>query len=134
MSSAIFIPSFAGFAGTIIVPATRGPMCANHGVVVSRGRLATDAIGNFTLTLSNVVVGSAIQVEARDTAEVLYNGTAAATTVVLNLSKYQAGDAKNDLRIKVRKGTATPFCQPYETQVAAIVGSSSIYVNQLADE
>lgn len=99
-----------------------------------RQRLPTDPLGAFSLTLTNLVVGSVIQVQEQVSGTTLYNGTAAATSQLISLSAYAGGSAKNDLRIKVRKGTATPFYQPYETLAVASVGSQSIYVSQVPDE
>ena len=97
-------------------------------------RLPTDPIGNFALTLTNVVVGSAIQIETQDGSSTLYNGVAATSSTVINLSAYAAGSPMNDLRIKVRKGTSSPYYRAYETLTTAFVGSQSIYVSQIPDE
>lgn len=94
----------------------------------------TDPIGNFTLTLTNVVTGSAIQIKSQDGSTTLHNSTAAGSTVNITLQTYAAGSPLNDLRIKVRKGSAAPFYQPYTTFTTAIVGAQSIYVNQLPDQ
>lgn len=96
--------------------------------------LPTDPVGVFTLTLTNVVVGSAIQVEDQAGTTTLYNGTAASSSPVLTLSAYATGSGLNSLRIKVRKGSASPFYRPFETLTTAIVGSQSIYVAQIPDE
>lgn len=103
---------------------------------VSSGVFAfpTDPIGNFALTLTNVVTGSAIQIESQDGTTTLHNSTAAGSTVNITLQAYAAGSPLNDLRIKVRKGSAAPFYQPYTTFTTAIVGAQSIYVNQLPDQ
>lgn len=97
-------------------------------------RLPTDPIGAFALTLTNVVVGSVIQIEPQAGGATLYNGTAATSTPLINLSAYAGGSPLNALRIKVRKGTASPFYQPFETLTTAVVGSQSIYVAQIPDE
>lgn len=97
-------------------------------------RLPTDPIGTFTLTLTNVVAGSAIQVEPQAGGSTVYNGTAAASIVVINVSAYSVGNANNNLRIKVRKGSASPYYLPWETLVTAIVGIQSVYVSQISDE
>ena len=107
----------------------------DHGVfAIGNARLPSDAIGNFILTLTNVVVGSAIQIETQDGSSTLYNGVAATSSPTINLSAYASGSAYNDLRIKVRKGTSSPYYQPYETLTTAFVGSQSIYVSQIPDE
>ena len=107
----------------------------DHGLfAIGNARLPSDAIGNFTLTLTNVVVGSAIQIETQDGSSTLYNGVAATSSPTINLSAYASGSAYNDLRIKVRKGTSSPYYQPYQTLTTAFVGSQSIYVSQTPDE
>ena len=93
----------------------------------------TDPIGNFALTLTNVVTGSAIQIESQDGSTTLHNSTAAGSTVNITLQAYAAGSPLNDLRIKVRKGSSAPYYQPYETLTTAIVGAQSIYVSQIPD-
>lgn len=107
----------------------RGNAALSMGVA----RLPTDAIGIFTLTLTNVVVGSSIQVETQS-GTALYNGTAATSSPVIPLSAYGIGSPYNDLRIKVRKGSAAPYYQPYETLTTAFAGSQSIYIAQIPDE
>lgn len=99
---------------------------------LGRMRLTTESIGNFTLTLTNLVVGSAIRVETQAGALIEYR-VADATSEVFTVPAYAPGNAANDLRIKVRKGTAAPFYQPYETLATASVGSASIYVSQIQD-
>ena len=107
----------------------------DHGVfAIGNARLPSDAIGNFILTLTNVVVGSAIQIETQDGSSTLYNGVAATSSPTINLSAYASGSAYNDLRIKVRKGTSSPYYRPYETLTTGFVGSQSIYVSQTPDE
>lgn len=95
-------------------------------------RESTDAIGQYTLTLTNLIVGSAIQVE-KQVGGTLVNRVAASTTEVFALGAYGSGNPSNDLRIKVRKGSSAPFYQPYETQATAFVGSQSIFVSQIPD-
>lgn len=95
-------------------------------------RLSTDSIGTFALTLTNVVVGSAIRVETQAGALIFFR-TATLTTEVFNVPAFSPGSASNDLRIKVRKGTAAPFYIPFETLAVAAVGAQSIFVNQILD-
>jgi hypothetical protein len=99
-----------------------------------RMRLPTEPIGNFVLTLTNVAVGSAVQIEAQNGSAVLHNSVAGSSTVVIPLSVYAAGNARNSLRIKVRKGTGSPAYQPFETLATAVVGAQSIYIGQILDE
>lgn len=93
-------------------------------------REASDALGPFTLTLTNLIVGSAIQIETQAGVPV-ENRTADSATEVFNLAAYESG---NDLRIKVRKGSSAPYYQPYETQTTAFVGAQTIFVSQTPDE
>jgi hypothetical protein len=95
-------------------------------------RLPTDSIGTFVLTLTGLVVGSAIRVETQAGALIEYR-VAASSTEAFNAPAYSPGDAQNDLRIKVRKGTAAPFYIPYETLATAAVGAQSIFVSQIPD-
>lgn len=95
--------------------------------------LPTDPVGTFSLTLTNLVIGSAVQIEATDGTP-LENRTVDTTTEVFSLSAYAAGSPLNSLRIKVRKGSSAPFYQPWETLATATPGSASIYVSQIPDE
>jgi len=99
---------------------------------LSRQRLASDSIGAYSLTLQNLVVGSAIQIETQAGAFIT-NRTAASSTEVFSLPAYPSGNAGNDLRIKVRKGSAAPYYKPYETLTTALVGNQSVYVSQTPD-
>jgi hypothetical protein len=109
-------------------------MTANHGVVLSRGRLATDSIGNFSLTLTNLVIGSRVHIQVTSTGVAVDDIVADATSETMVIPAYSPGSANNDLTIKVRKASATPFYRPYRTQVTALVGSQSIYIEQQLDE
>ena len=103
--------------------------------VSSVAALPTDPIGTFTLTLTNVVTGSALQVESQVAGTTLYNGTAASSSPVIVLSTYAGGGSNdlNNLRIKIRKGSAAPYYKPFETLTTAFVGSQSIYCAQIPD-
>lgn len=96
-------------------------------------RLPTDPIGTYALALTNLVVGSAIQVVSQSGVP-LYNGTAASATTVVPLQAYASGSPLNDLTVKVRKASAAPFYQPYQTQVVATVGTATVFVSQIPDE
>lgn len=122
-------PSGASFAKLNAV----GTRVLQPGAAAGQLRLPTDPIGNFSLTLTNVVVGSAIQVEST-TGQVVLNRTAVAPTEAFAVQAYAVGSPLNNLRIKVRKGSASPYYQPWETQATAVVGSQSIYVSQIPDE
>jgi len=95
--------------------------------------LPTDPIGVFEITLTNLVVGSAVHIEAVD-GTVLVNMVADAPTEVITLQSYAAGSALNNLHVKVRKGSGSPFYQPFETYTTSVVGSQSIYVSQIPEE
>lgn len=111
----------------------RGPASCSAMQVVWAHLLPTDPIGTFSLTLTNVVVGSRVHVELQAAGTTLYDDTAAASTVVITLSGYAPGSPNNDLRIKVRKGSSATYYKPYETLTTAIVGEQSIYVSQIPD-
>lgn len=106
-------------------------------------KLATDAIGTFTLVLKNVVVGSRYRIErAGDgslatptgTAEGVVPGSSGTADVSLTLDLYPVGSANNDLRIKVRKASATPFYRPFESLASAQAGAVTVFVSQALDE
>ena len=122
------VPAFVQFGQ----PRRRSAFQAAFGVFFAP--IPGDSLGTFTLTLANVVSGSAVRVESQSGGTTLYSGTAAGSTLVISLAAYAPGDALNDLRIKVRKGSAAPYYQPYETQATAFVGAQSIYVSQILDE
>jgi len=134
MSNAIIFGAVVGLGGTYEYPALRGRAYINDLAAISRQTLSTDAIGTFALTLTGVVVGSAIQIEDQAGTTTLYNGTAATSSPLINLSAYAGGSSLNNLRVKVRKGTGTPFYRPYETLTTAFVGAQSIYVSQIQDD
>jgi hypothetical protein len=96
-------------------------------------RLPTDPIGTFSLTLTNIAPGSAVQVETAGGTS-LHNGTSAGAEYGVLLDAYAPGSPLNSLRIKVRKGSSSPFFQPWETLATATPGSASIYVTQIPDE
>lgn len=121
------------FVGTFDFPSQRGRFVLTGLQCLERQSLPDDAIGVFALTLTNVAVGSAIQIEDQAGTTTLYNGVAATSSTLINLSAYAGGSPLNNLRIKIRKGSAAPFYQPWETLVSAFVGSSSIYVAQIPD-
>lgn len=111
----------------------RGPATLPAGAVIWEQLRPTDPLGVFTLTLTNVVVGSRVHVELQAAGTTLYDDTAVASTVVITLSGYAPGSPNNDLRIKVRKGSSATYYKPYETLTTAIVGEQSIYVSQIPD-
>ena len=100
----------------------------------SRASLPNDPIGTFSLTLTNIVIGSRIHIEAQGDGTALHDSVADTANETINLSTYAAGSLYNALRIKVRKGTGSPTYKPFETLATAIVGAQSIYVGQIPDE
>ena len=122
-----------GIAAAVQVPSTALIKRGSGGGFSGLIRLPTDPIGIFTLTLTHLVIGSAIQVEAAGNGAVFAFLTADSANEAITLSAYAAGSPLNDLRIKVRKGSAAPYYQPYETLTTAVVGSQSIYVSQIPD-
>ena len=106
---------------------------AGIGPVIGRMRLPTDPIGVFTLTLTNIVIGSRIHIETQGDGTTLHDSVADATATI-SLSAYASGSPYNALRIKVRKASSAPTYKPFETLATAIVGAQSIYVGQIADE
>lgn len=95
-------------------------------------REATDALGPYTLTLTNLIVGSVIQIE-KQAGGTLANRVATSATEVFALGAYAAGNPSNDLRIKVRKGSAAPKYLPFTTLATAVVGTASVFVAQVPD-
>ena len=115
-------------------PIGRGNVVDMAAFAIGVCRLDTDPIGNFTLTLNNVVIGSRIHIETQGDGTTLHDSVADATDETIVLSAYASGSAYNDLRIKVRKASESPTYKPYETLATAISGSASIYVSQIPDE
>lgn len=97
-------------------------------------KLPSDPIGSATLLLTNVVNGSALEIEDSTDGTSLYSDTVSGTSAMVSLSVYSTGSTRNTVRIKVRKGSASPFYQPFETLAALTIGSQSIYVSQIPDE
>lgn len=111
---------------------SRGDMYHGGLAVFGVQRLPTDPIGSTTVTLTNVVSGSAIRVEEAD-GTLRESRTVTSSTEAFSLSVYSSGSAKNDLVIKVRKGTAAPKYLPFETQATLSLTDQSIFVAQVAD-
>lgn len=86
---------------------------------------------SYTLTLTNVVIGSHIFIRDQGDTITHYDDIAVSTTVVVIATVY--ADSRDLWRIKVRKGTSDPFYQPYETLATAFAGSASLFISQLQD-
>ncbi len=137
MASGMCIPRCMGASGTIIPPdsSVRGRHRSSRFCSLSRQLLTTDPVDTYGFTLTNVVVGSFWQIEELVAGTVIASGTAGSSTVFNTLDVYSLGSAKNDLRVKVRKASGSPYYQPYETQLTITAGgSSSIFVNQVRDD
>lgn len=109
---------------------------AGFGAAIGKLKLPTDSIGSHVLSLTNVVAGSRVHIEEQVSGTVVSDSVAGGTgnvTVQLTLPVYASGSAKNDLRIRIRKASATPYYSPYETLVTVGIGASSIYVSQQPD-
>lgn len=130
--SAIPFPTISGlFVAASDVYLRAVPLCPG---AYSPQRLDTDPIGEMVLTLTNLVVGSAIRVEIASTGALIELRTADATTEIFAVPVYGAGSALNNLVVKVRKGSSAPYYRPYETQVEASVSSQSVFIAQALDE
>ena len=134
MANAVMFDGFTDLAGTVEWPGSRGVFEPSGLVVFTRQSLPTDPIGTFSLTLTNIVIGSRIHIEAQGDGTALHDSVADTANETINLSTYAAGSPYNALRIKVRKGTGSPTYKPFETLATAIVGAQSIYVGQIPDE
>lgn len=116
-----------------VIPTGRGVITSHGDSSLGVARWPTDPIGTMSLTLTNVVVGSRVLIRDQDDTTTFYDQLAAASTVVIALPVYSAGSPLNAFRIKIRKASAAPFYQPYDTLLTAAIGSQSIYINQLPD-
>ena len=90
-------------------------------------------LGTTTLTLTNLVVNSAIRIEVASTGALVTSRTAASASEEFSLDYYTSGSASNDLRIKVRKASSAPLYKPYETQATLGAASQSIFIAQQLD-
>lgn len=112
---------------------------ASPASAVGRMRLPTEPLGTMTLTLINVVVGSRYRIERQGdgslaTPTASGEGVAASGTVAVTLDYYAAGNANNDVRIKVRKASAVTRYKPFETQATLTAAAQSVFVGQISDE
>lgn len=89
--------------------------------------------GVMSLSLLNLAIDSVIRIETLAGIAV-FEGVADSAAEAISVPVYVLGSPLNNLRIKVRKGSASPYYQPWETQATAVVGSQSIYVSQIPDE
>jgi hypothetical protein len=95
---------------------------------VRNGASASTTINNnITLTLNNVVVGSAIRIEKVSDGSLVEFRVADATTEAFAVA------ASNNYRVKVRKGTAAQKYLPFETQTGTVTLDTPIFVSQIPD-
>ena len=130
--ASMFAPTRNGLSVVKLPNSDSNPV--QPGAVIGRLRLPTDPVGVCALTLTNIVIGSRIHIEAQGDGTALHDSVADTANETINLSTYAAGSPYNALRIKVRKGTGSPTYKPFETLATAIVGAQSIYVGQIPDE
>ncbi len=116
-----------------VFPLARGRVVDAGPVAVGVARLPTDPVGAFKLTLTNLAIGSALQVETTSGLTLL-NTVALASEMLINLDAYPVGSPNNSLRIKVRKGSSAPYYVPWETLTTAAPGTQTIFVSQIPDE
>lgn len=96
--------------------------------------LPSDSLGSCSITLRNIIVGSRYWIGyAAGGSTVVATGVASSTTEVVSVPYYAAGNANNDLRVEVRKASAAPKYQPFESFVTAAAGGGSVYVAQVPD-
>lgn len=84
-----------------------------------------------TLTLTGVVVNSRVFIRDQANTTTHYDQIASASTIVIPVTLY--GDSRDLWAIKVRKASAAPKYQPFETQMTATPGAASLFVSQVPD-
>ena len=132
MTSLAFFNTCNPWVGCIAeLPTTRALWLVDGGAPVERQPLPTDAVGTMTLTLQNIAVGSAWRLEVLSTGATAATGTAPGGDIAQAVSVYQPNQV---LLLKVRKGTASPYYRPFETQVTVTSANASIFVSQIPDE
>lgn len=113
------------------LPIARALWLVDGGAPIERQPLPTDAVGSMTLTLQNIAVGSAWRLEVLGTGATVATGTAPGGDIAQAVSVYQPNQG---LLLKVRKGTASPYYRPFDTQVTITPANVSIFVSQIPDE
>jgi hypothetical protein len=87
--------------GTIQFPSARGVMKPINGMVLVRGRLLTDALGNASLRITGLKPGSEVRVFNSESAEINGGTDSASGDITLLAPYYVDGNALNNLRILV---------------------------------
>lgn len=83
-----------------------------------------------TLTLTNVVAGSSYRVEDTSDNSLIDSGTAAGSSVSVTVPWL---GSPRTLRIKVRKASAAPKYQPFETSAVVGLADTTTYITQVPD-
>lgn len=117
-------PIIAGFDTADI-----GQWPAGEGLNFGQTRLPGESLFNTTLALTNVATGSAWRVEESD-GTLIDSGTAASSAVSVSVPYY---GSDRQVTIKVRKGTAAPKYQPFQTQATIAASGASTFVSQVPD-
>ena len=132
MISAVFVARHG--IEVVVMDTSMNDLISRAGASLEYERLPTESIGSMLLTLTNVVVGSRVNIRDQAGTTTIYDGEAASSSVSVSIPVYAIGSSLNDLRIKVRKASGSPNYIPYETLTTAVVGTQSIYVSQIPDE
>lgn len=108
-------------------------------------RLSTEPLGTCTLRLKNAIAGSEYGIFVQTTnSQATSGGVAAGVGVVsgtpgtvvdqdITLDYFVGGNANNDVRIRLRKGTSATKYQPFETLATLSAGIVLAYCAQVAD-
>jgi hypothetical protein len=113
-------------------PATdqRGRISNGWGTPIERQRLPDEALYPVSLVIQNVVVGSVILATTLGGTEIART-VAVAESATLVIPYF---GAPRQVNVKVRKSSAPPFYQSFETQATITALGGSIFINQLSDE
>jgi hypothetical protein len=123
------VPLLPYLSGQVNYSATRGRMVPSAGLIISKGRLATDSIGNTTVTFQGINANSEIRVYLPD-------GTEAAgvelcdANHVLTWGVYASGSANNTVRVVV----VHPDYKIKEFDYAVGAGDASLPIQQERDK
>jgi hypothetical protein len=101
------------------------------GLSIGVFRLPTDPLFYADLVLQNIVSGSRYRVIKDDDGTELSTGVAGSTTVTLTGLPVYANPQL--VKITVRKGTAAPKYQPFDTFAYMARGSVSAFIAQIPD-
>lgn len=115
-----------------VAPAARGKMTATAMQANGVFRLPTDPLYYFTLTLSNIVVGSRYRVTRDDTGAELATGIASNTTEVI--AGIPAFSSNMLMNITIRNASGSPAYRIFDTAAYAAREGTFVYVLQQLDE